>query len=371
MRHIAGVSIVFWMRTGSDTTASVSSDHLCFVLCEGRQQDAVGVKLLLASLQRHAPNVDVLAYISEPLLSSDGDSFRALHSELELIEYRGPENWSCKPAVLLEALAARPGYRVVWIDVDILVAGDLSSLANVDRSTVIVAQESNPNDNARVALRHVALQIPIGSPRETTISSCVIGVTDAHRDLLLQWRELMQSEAFLAEQALPANRRKLFMGDQEVWEAALCNPANRDRAVHWLLNDSQMIQANYTTFRVSGPRAAKVHPMFIHATGNLKPWREVRQRFAQEMFPYFWNARAYGSQLSPSERAHFTQRSPIAFLWRHLFGGYESYRAVRRLAKRIRGGDFLPSLDKHPHPEIPTLRLDAHPATGRQQSEAA
>ncbi len=301
------------------------------------------MKLLLASLARHAPNHDVLAYISQPLLSEAGDALLALHPRCELIEYRGPENWSCKPAVLLDALRARPGHRAVWIDVDILVSGDLDSLASVDPQTVIVAQESNPNDNARIALRQQALQIPIGTPRETTISSCVIGVTDAHRDLLRRWQALMFNETFLREQSLPASQRRLFMGDQEVWEAVLCTPQFRHRPVHWLVNDVQMIQANFTPFRAAVPNVKHGGAMFIHATGNLKPWRKNRSRLGQELFPYFRRARAYRSILTKLERSHFRPRSPIAFLWRYVGGGFASYRAVRRwirqLGLRRRGND--------------------------------
>lgn len=309
---------------------------LAIVLCEGRSSDVIGVKLLLASLQQHAPQAEVLAYISQPMLGTHGEQLAKLHQRLELIEYRGPENWSCKPAVLLSALAERPGHRLLWVDVDILVLGDFSELARVDPGTLIVAEESNPNDNARVAPRQQALQMEVGKPRETTISSCIIGVTSAHTDLLTRWQTLMEHPAFLAEQALPPGQRKLFMGDQEVWEAVLCEPPSRDQKLHWLLNDAQMLQANYTRYRPRMMSSYVDRPQFAHATGNLKPWRQAKKRMAQEMFPYFWLARPYLELLTPEERAHFTQRNALAGVWRRLGGGFTTYRAARRLLNRLR-----------------------------------
>lgn len=308
---------------------------LCIALCEGRVSDAIGVKLLLASLKAHATNVPVLAYLSRPLLSHFEADPAALHPKLTLVEYTGPENWSCKPAVLLDALERMPGHRILWVDVDILVAGEVSPLAGVEHETLIVAQESNPNDNARVPLRHAALELAPGAPRETTISSCVIGVTDAHRDLLVRWRTLMEHSAFLAEQALPPGARKLFMGDQEVWEAVLCEPAHASRPIRWLLNDVQMVQADYTTERASVQNVAPGGRMFIHATGNLKPWRDGASRVTQELFPYFRTARPYLGSLSEEERMHFRERSPVAYVWRRLGGGFTSYRVARRELKRF------------------------------------
>lgn len=309
---------------------------LCFVLCEGRKRDFVGVKLLLASLQTYVPGATVLAYLSQPLLSRCEAELASLHPGLELIEYRGPEDWSCKPAVLLDALDRMPGHRVVWVDVDILVAGDLSALAGVEHETLIVAQESNPNDNARVPLRHAALDVDLGTPRETTVSSCVIGATEAHRDLLVRWRTLMEHPAFLAEQILPARQRKLFMGDQEVWEAVLCEPANAHRPIQWLLNDVQMVQVNYAPTPTKISNVAPGGRMFIHATGNLKPWRGGASRVTQELFPYFRSAGPYMGSLDVLERTHFKQQSTIAFLWEHVGGGFVSYRATRRLLNRLR-----------------------------------
>ena len=307
----------------------------CFVICEGRTIDAVGVKLLLASLQQHAPDFDVLAYISRPLLDACRADFSALHQRLHLIEYHGPENWSCKPVVLLDAIDRFPGKRMVWVDVDILVAGKLSVLAAVGHDMLIIAQESNPNDNARVMMRQRALEIPVGSPRETTISSCVIGVTEAHRPLLVRWQSLMRHESFLREQALVPENRKLFMGDQEVWEAVLCEPAHRDIPAFWLINDTHLVQANFSTYRSSIPATSRDGPLFIHATGNLKPWRKSRERLLQEMFPYFWHARAYRALLSPSEQKYFRRKSPFAWLWQHVGGGFSTYRSVRRLLRRF------------------------------------
>ena len=297
--------------------------------------DAIGVKLIAASLARHAPQWPVLAYLSEPLRSTIEAQLKSIHPNLRVLEYRGPENWSCKPAVLLQALADAPGMRLLWLDVDILVVGDPSPLARVDNGTLIIAEESNPNDNALVARRQEVLGMESTPPRETTISSCVIGVTEAERPMLTRWQALMQHEAFLREQALPVQQRHLFFGDQEVWELVVCEASNRARPAYWLTNDSQMVQGTYTAHR----RAAmpvRDHAMFVHATGNLKPWRGGARRSGQEMFPYFWQAKPYLHVLTAVERAHFAQLSGLAWIWRHFLGGFNTYRAARRLMNRLR-----------------------------------
>lgn len=250
----------------------MKAEGTSIVLCEGRVSEAAGVKLLLASLARHAPEWDVLAYLSEPLFSRIGAACVRIHPRTLLRRYNGPEDWSCKPAVLMAALDEVPDRRVIWVDTDILVIGNLSSLARVPTQTLIVAEESNPNDNARVPLRQDKLGLARAAPRETTISSCVIGVTARHRPLLTRWQSLMSHDAFLAEQSLPPRQRRLFRGDQEVWELVLCEAEHRSVPLYWLTNDSQLVQANYTPYR-RRPMLVGDERLFVHATGDLKPWR--------------------------------------------------------------------------------------------------
>lgn len=308
---------------------------LQIVLCEGRLGDAAGVKLLLASAARHAPGVEVVAYLSGELFVMARD-FERLNPHARAIEYKGPENWSCKPAVLLRAMAETPGERRwLWVDVDILIAGDLSPLTLVPADVALIAEESNPNSNGRVIPRQQALGMTVGRPHATTLSSCVIGVTRAHEHLVREWQQLMALPAFLNEQAKPPAHRKLFFGDQEVWEAVLCAGDHADVALKLLRNGREMLQATYTHHAVPlPPRQRGEHAMFVHATGNLKPWRQSERRLTQEMFPYFWLARPYFDALSPTERLAFKRRSGAAWAWQHLLGGFTSYQWLRQTLNR-------------------------------------
>ena len=310
---------------------------LVVALCEGRVRDAVGVKLLLASLAEHAPGARVLAYLSPPLARVMEGELARIHPNTRIIDYHGPENWSCKPTVLLAALQAAPGCRVLWLDVDIIVAGPLDGLASVPAEVLIVAEESNAHENKRVVPRQQALRLPPHKPRETTLSSCVIGITQQHEPLLRQWQKLMDEPAFLAEQAKPAGQRKLFFGDQEVWEATLCLAEHDGVPLHWLFNGHEMLQATYSAY-VPPPRVKKSGPLFIHATGELKPWRAVKHRLTQEIFPYFRHARRYRPAMSVDQRRAFSRRSPTAWMWQHLLGGFASYQWLRQTMSRRRKG---------------------------------
>lgn len=315
----------------------MASLPLQLVLCEGRAGDATGVKLLLASAARYAPQAEVVAYLSGALFSMAAE-LEKLHPRARVVKYEGPENWSCKPAVILQAMRETQGERRwLWVDVDILIAGDLSPLSAVPADVALVAEESNPNSNGRVVPRQQALGMNVGRPRVTTLSSCVIGLTRAHQPLIEQWQQLMTLSAFVDEQAKPPAERKLFFGDQEVWEAVLCAGDQVDRPIKLLRNFREMLQATYTHHVVPlAPRGPGEHAMFVHATGNLKPWRKTPQRLTQEMFPYFRLGRQYRSALSPVERAAFTQRSAAAWTWQHLLGGFTSYRRFRELISKRR-----------------------------------
>jgi hypothetical protein len=96
-----------------------------------------------------------------------------------------------------------------------------------------------------------------------------------------------------------------------------------------LRNWREMLQATYTPSSI-GYRGLPGPHLFVHATGGLKPWRPVRFRLTQEIFPYFDAAQRYLDELEPSERAAFVERSRVAKVWKAALGSFRSYVWLRR-----------------------------------------
>jgi len=315
---------------------------LVLVAQEGRPDGMVGLRLLVASLARFSPDLPIQAFVPTAMVDEVQRSISAIHPFASTTAFDTEIGWGCKPTVLLQALAAAddPRTRVVWIDADILACDQVERLAALPHETLVVAEETNHHANPRVEERQQALGLTPGPTRVTTLSSCVVGVTNAHRELLKAWEAGVLTDLFASMQGLPWGER-LLPGDQEVLEAVACCGEFRQTPLHVLRNHNQMVQATYTPQTpLDGQRPGQHPPLFIHATGNLKPWRTQDSRLTKEMFPYFDHAQPYLDHLEPGERAAFTSSSFPARLCKGLLGtqrGFRAYVAARRLHRRLRG----------------------------------
>jgi hypothetical protein len=223
---------------------------------------------------------------------------------------------------------------VLWLDTDIIALRPLEeALLSVPHDVVITAEESNPNPNLRLLERQKLLDISLGSARETTISSSVVGVRKRHLPIIGEWKSGVETEAFVKQQQLPLRERLLF-GDQEVWEAVLCSSGNLDLKVKILRNFNEMLQGTYTSYTPRDQRKGCATPLFVHATGNLKPWRKSRLRLAQEIFPYYDHAQSYLDALTVSERQYFEKEGLVSRAFKTI-AGFEGYSRLRRLHHRI------------------------------------
>lgn len=311
------------------------SSRLHVVTREDRVAEFAGLRLLLASLHRFSPDVRVSAYLLSDHIAAEGERLRSIHPAVRLVPMDEVNGWACKPAVLLDALAQETAddTMVLWIDTDILALRDIAALAETPRDLVLVAEESNPNDNSEIARRQAYLGLPAGSARTSTISSAVVGVRHRHRALVEEWRRGVESPGFKAQQELPHHQRLLF-GDQEVWEAVICTPRFDHVGVRFLRNFNELLQATYTSHVNSDQMRRETEPYFVHATGNLKPWRASRARLTQEVFPYFDTARQYLPALSPEFSPAFARKSNSASLIKAVLG-FRGYTHLRRMLHRI------------------------------------
>jgi hypothetical protein len=310
---------------------------LTVAIREDRLAEFAGVRLVLASLWRHCPEIAVKVYLTPEHIDLLAEQLHVIHPAAELRAFAGVSGWACKPAVLLDALGrAGDGERVLWLDTDTIVVRSLAELTAVPGDRIIVAEETNPNDNALLARRQALLGVAPGVPRETTISSAVVGVTARHRAILEHWDRLVRSEIFLAQQKLPSRARLLF-GDQEILEAVLCSPEWAEVGVEILRNWRDLLQGTYTAYGPAPPPRQAGKPLLVHATGDLKPWRRSRLRLAQEIFPYFDQGQSYLAALPVEDRAAFQSRSRIARAFKAC-AKFEDYARLRRLLSRVQTG---------------------------------
>lgn len=313
---------------------------MILVAHENRTSDMVGVRLLVASLARHSPDQPVQIFVPPALADDVQASIQRIHPQATAVPFVTDIGWGCKPTVLLQVLdaAPTPDTRVMWIDSDIIVRDSIQRLAAVPVETLIIAEETNPHDNPRLPERHKALGFEPGPPRVTTLSSCIVGVTARHRALLQAWEAGVQTDLFADMQKLPWSQR-LLPGDQEVLEAVVCSAPFADTPLRVLRNHNEMVQATYTPDPpMDGHKPGQTPPLFVHATGNLKPWRTVDSRLTKEMFPYFEHAQPYLDQLEPGEADAFNPRCTPAIWWKRLLGpaaAFKSYVTLRRLQRRL------------------------------------
>ena len=122
-------------------------------------------------------------------------------------------------------------------------------------------------------------------------------------------------------------------------EAVACSAPFRDTPLHVLRNHNEMVQATYSPHPPpDGERPRQRPPLFVHATGDLKPWRTRGTRLAKEVFPYFDHARPYLDRLDPADREAFRSTSPPARWAKTLLGtarGYRAFAALRKLQRRL------------------------------------
>src|SRR5580658_3701097 len=153
---------------------------------EDRATDMVAVKLLVASLLRNSPGLDIEVTIPQPSeaikrwfaarppvrLRSDHDSRRS--------------GYNVKAAVLARALEETEA--ALWVDSDIVVTGDLRPVfADAGPTTLAVSEEWFGAPFQGGTSRVQGLGLPVGRRLPATANTSVLRVTRAHKELLRAW----------------------------------------------------------------------------------------------------------------------------------------------------------------------------------------
>lgn len=291
--------------------------------CEDRTSSLVALQVLVLSLARHCPDVDVHACV--PAASDEFLQWADRHPTLHVIPRRAewPTGWNIKPTLLANRLAAGHD-EVVWLDTDIAVTRDFRPSWPTD-DTLVVAEEWDQGPEAGSRPRTQAFGLAVGREFPRAINSSVVRVTAAHQRLLTRWAECMARPEYLRDQTRPTRARALHhVCDQDALAALLGSrdfaevPVRLLRAPGDILHTSQNAYRSYPVVHRLAHLLGGLPPL-VHALGLPKPWSSaVRTRKSVGLSPYCAVAAAYADDLS----------GPSDWLWPQTAWGRASHNAA-------------------------------------------
>ena len=241
------------------------------VTYEDRTSALPGVELLARSLARHAPTMRLRVYSPLPevaALAEQIPGMEAVHTDA--LKGRG---WNVKPTVLGWALDDVEA--ALWLDTDIVIAGDLAALAaGWPDEALVVGQEFRGNKERGGSLRAEGWGLPVGRLLPYHVNSGSVRALRKHRALLGEWSRLLADPAYVAIQKTH-DRPIHALGDQDVLWALLVSETFSDLSVHYIKPGSEMIlhcggNGYHVVERLGHVFGAKV--AFVHMLGGYKPW---------------------------------------------------------------------------------------------------
>jgi hypothetical protein len=264
---------------------------------EDRRHHLVGLQLLAHSLGRVCPGQALDVWCPESLI----DPFRAgLPPHVSVHAWRRADvtGWSVKPALLLDRLDEGPE-DVVWIDSDVIVAGEFRDRLDAAGAMVVAGE---PHWAAR--LNHVDRAGSWGLTRArefpNLVNSCIVRVLADQQPILDEWRRRLASPEYLAAQRVPFDERPPHLrGDQDVLDALLTSTLFADVPVRMLEPGHDIVQCHMAdgySVRDRVRHAWRALPPLVHSEG-FKPWNQPRDRLFLDVSPYVLVAAQYRDQL--------------------------------------------------------------------------
>ena len=252
-----------------------------FIVCDDRPSAEVGVRLLVASLDRYARGESIRV-----VFPPADDEFKAWIAEKPVTlqtSWPSPHGgWDVKPAALLEALDDAD--EVVWLDSDVICAGDPRPLFDgLDEATLAVGEEPG-NGTVAGGCTGRAADWGFAVGRDLpALNSGTLRVTRHHRPLLEAWREAMNDPRYRDNQTRHQRDRDLgCVGDQDVLSALVGSEPFADVPVKLLRSGRDVVQ-NLGTYgwlprdRLRAMRAAR-RRSFTH-------WAPSRGRLPSPLGP--------------------------------------------------------------------------------------
>jgi hypothetical protein len=279
------------------------------LLCvyENRSVNEPAIRLLVASLYAHMPKARLRLRFNPK--SDDFAQWIAAYPGVDFAPALLPASagWNVKPTVLLEALEQGES-RVVWLDADILIAGDPSALLDAASPELLTVTEEalwgRPSDVD--AMRTRAWRLPVGRTLPFTLNSAVLSVTPHHIPLLRRWIELLETPDYRIAQATDwRSRPQHLMGDQDVLTALLGSVDYGDIPLRILRRGVDILQLfGPLGFTLAERRRVcrEGLPPFLHAQGQ-RPWIDapppagLLDRLTQAYYdvsPYLLLAKTHG-----------------------------------------------------------------------------
>ena len=288
-----------------------TSDVIC--LAEDRQAFEPALRILLTSIGRHAPGVQVCVFA--PNASDAFITWSAALKTVEIIRRKANEmasNYDVKPFAMLE-LFDRGYENVLWIDSDILACRPFLELFEALRAgRFVIADEAKLNISKPDTRQWATLWgLRPGRAFHWVLNSGVVGASVQHRGIIETWRDLLLNAEYRAAQAADWSERPYHMlGDQEVLTSVLSGEATMAVDIHILRRGRDIIQFQGSCGYTVGERVRHIvgqTPMFVHSMG-FRPWlppssgetESVRTAFRdlyQHATPYLMIARRYSSAL--------------------------------------------------------------------------
>lgn len=293
---------------------------------EDRPHALVGVKLVVLSLARRSPGLRVA--VTVPGASTAFRRWVAAQDNAELHPLNlDATGWNVKPWLLLHHLhAGNP--RVVWLDADVIVTGDLEALLDrLPAQALVVAQDVWWGRAQGRPDRTLAWGLVPGRILPVTANTALVGVSPAHVPLLEAWAGLLATKSYRYAQTLEWQERPLHLwGDQEVLTALLGAEAWRHVEVAFLRRGRDIAQCygagSFTPAERLALRLRRQLPVLVHAMGP-KPWEPQPTSWDRTLCGRFWAAVERGHQhLSPYCWAAFSYRDQLGseVHWSELHG---------------------------------------------------
>lgn len=268
------------------------------VICvyEDRPECLNGLLLLLQSLRRHERGSNVVVYcpglaakIKRAIGPRRSEELRDRHCGIA----RG---YTVKPSVLLELLAAGAS-QVLWIDTDIVLTDSLDSIPTLKQPGPLVVSEES-----YYISRSASLIRPAGWGKSARrcfprgLNTCIVRVTQEHRQMLDTWESWMRESAYLTAQDLCWRERPPHVAtDQDVLWSILGSSPFADLTLTFVRAGRDIAHCNGDSYSVLARLKNISHglPALVHAQSE-KPWQATGKRsLRSELSPYQFAARDY------------------------------------------------------------------------------
>jgi hypothetical protein len=259
------------------------------VVCcyEDRVAELIGVKLLVRSVIRNAPGVPIHLCVPDAPIEFQRWVARQPHVELEQKRDATLNGWSAKPVLLLRMLDAGHD-EAVWLDSDLLVAGDFRRLVS-EGDSIVVTEELCRNPLRATPLRTSGWKLAVGRRLPHLINSAVVRALPLHRELLEEWARLMRTTEYQEAQRQPFPSRPVHLiSDQDVLTGLLGAQQFAHLPVRVLRRGREIIHDPHDGYHPLDRLANvfRASPVFVHAQSG-RAWRYPEPPALSDSWRYY------------------------------------------------------------------------------------